>query len=198
MKAGNIIIEALVVGAGTFIFLILLFYFIFEVDASALEEFSEYMEWSTYGWLFVFPILGIITVLGIITEHLSFVLFWFWENSLRKSIQPIGSDPDALRNNKFFYELRAYLFTSQNAVELAQVQNFLRTKIRIMRGWCLNSILMLAILIYRELSLDTFEPLIVPGIIVVGLVFMGSLFSWYMLVIHELKWLEGFNETLLR
>ncbi len=198
MKSGNIFIESLIVGGGTFIFLVLLFYFIFEIDSSSLEEFSDYMEWRTYGWLFVIPTVGVLSILGIITEHLSFVLFWFWENSLRKSIQPIGSEPGMPRNTKFFYELRAYLFTSDNAFELARVQNFLRSKIRITRGWCLNALLILSILIYRELSLDTFEPLIVPSIIIVGLIFMGTLFSWYMLVIHELKWLEGFNETLLR
>jgi len=198
MKSVSSIIESIIVGGGTLIYFIMMFHFVFEIDADTIEIVVDYLYWDEYGWIFLFPLLSLLVTLGIVMEHFSFALFWFWENNLRKSIQPIGKSPDAPLTNNFFYELRSYLFTSSNAQELAKVQNFLRSKIRIVRGSCINALLIFMLLIYREMSIDVFEPLIVPGIIISGLIFMGTLFSWYMLVIHELKWMEGFNETLLR
>jgi len=130
----------LVVGTGSFLFLFLLFYLVFEVDANSLENVAEFLQWNVYGWVMLAPSVGCICILGIITEHLSFVVFWPWENLLRRSIQPMGAMEGQPLSKSFFYELRAYLFTSQDAAELARMYHYIRVKINLARGTAVNTL----------------------------------------------------------
>lgn len=198
MKSGFVFLESLVVGTGTFLFLVLCMYLVFGVDATALEEVSEFLYWDMYGWMLLAPLVGVICILGIITEHLSFAVFWPWENLLRRSIQPLGASEDQPLSKTFFYELRAYLFTSQEASELARMYHYLRAKINIARGSSINALCIFALLIYQEINLEGFHPLLMPGILLSGLIFIGGLFTWYLLVTHELRWIERYNEILLK
>ncbi len=198
MKSGFVFLESLVVGTGTFLFLVLLLYMVFEIDAFALEGVSEFMSWDMYGWILLPPLVGFICILGIITEHLSFVVFWPWENLLRRSIQPMGATEDQPPSKTFFYELRAYMFTSTDAAELARMYHYLRVKINIARGSALNALFIFGLLTYTEMQIEGFHPLLMPGILLSGLIFLGGLFTWYLLVTHELRWVERYNEILLK
>lgn len=198
MKSGFVFLESLLVGTGTFLFLVLLLHMIFGIDSMALEQVTDFLYWDVYGWIMFIPLIGVICMLGIITEHLSFAIFWPWENLLRRAIQPIGANKDQPLNKTFFYELRAYLFTSRDAAELARMYHYIRIKINIARGSTVNALFIFALLIHQEINLEGFHPLIMPGIILSGLFFLGGLFTWYLLVTHELRWIERYNEILLK
>lgn len=198
MKSNHLFLESLIIGSGTVLFLILALFVVFEFDSSYVDQIEYYLYWSDTGWLFLFPLLGWIVISGLIMESFSYLVFYFWERGLHKTIQPIALPENAPPNKAYYFELRNYLFSNGKASDLVNEYQRLQSKIRISRSWVMNALLITLILILRESRAEVFEPYTVPGILIAGLILVGALFAWFTAVGEEIRLLEKYNETLLQ
>jgi len=91
-----------------------------------------------------------------------------------------------------YEKVRNELYTSPNAQNLVHEFEFRRSKVRICRGWYLNSLLIIvAILAGFEtgrISLST----TIFCCVAFALVAAGAFLSWYTATITELQWMRSF------
>lgn len=198
------LIELLVLGTGLAITAILAVFTIFGANIELLENPDPYLYIIQDG----LPILlvmspGVFCALGVIIDQIAYVLFWPWENSFRKSIQPLSAlEPKKGKKtkltNKYYFQVRNYIFSHQDYRALAANISENRFKIRIARGWALNALLVNGLLISREVNMLAFDPFLFPFIAILTLVTLGCIWAWQNYMSKEIRWYETFNEGLLR
>ena len=198
MKSSQLLIEPLVIGSGATTVGILVGIIVFGVDPQYVEYHPLAGILISNPALLFLLLLGFVYVSGIIMEALSSLIFRGWENSLRKGIQPMGMPKEQKRSIQYFDQLKLFMHTQEASMGLVQYFHANRSRIRISRAWILNSFLIALLLIYKDGTLDEFHPLLIPGILMMGLTLLGSMVTWYVSVSNEVDWMRKFDENLLR
>ncbi|NJN87539.1 MAG: hypothetical protein HC881_16045 [Leptolyngbyaceae cyanobacterium SL_7_1] len=172
MSTTELFVELIIIGMGAAIWLFLLIASIFGVawvDADKLLSLPA-----------LIPLLSVIYVLGIVIDRVADTLFErVWGRRLLRNYY---------ENQDRFHEDRRILYLQGE--RLANLLEYGRSRLRICRGWVLNSVLIL-------LSLNLFtwtsiaEPLrvqvaIVGSLFCLGLIY-GTWFSWYKLTLNDFR-----------
>jgi hypothetical protein len=183
MSITTLYAELIVVGSGTMIFIVLLFYSLLGSPLwfGRLKELS-----SLESVIFSIPVLSVIYLLGIVIANVSHLLLEPLEEWLRTK---------RLGTEKKYEDIRIILYISPNMKDLVEEFEFRRSKVRICRGWFVNSIL---IIIALKTYLGTDKPsnsMAWFWIITVGLLMVGAGVSWWTATTTELKWFESFAKT---
>jgi hypothetical protein len=176
--------ELVVVGTGALIFVLLLFYSFF----GDVSWFSRLKASRLVDAVALIPVLSVIYLLGIVIANLSHLLFQCWENSLQtQGLKKCGKE---------YAKIRGALYIDPKAKDLVVDFEFRRSKVRICRGWFLNSFFIIIALAVCALKhrLDTFVALF--WILGTGLLMFGTLVSWWTATTTELAWLSEYAEKL--
>jgi hypothetical protein len=161
-------------------FIVLFFYSLFG-DASWFSKPGGLS--SVESVVSLIPVLSVFYLLGIIITNLGHLFFKKWEDRLHK---------EKLSDLKREYEdVRTDLFTSADK-ELIEQFEFRRSKIRICRGWFINSILILIALLIYPWTGKIPEAIVWFWIIIVWLLMIGIRVSWLNATDTELKWLKSY------
>ena len=179
MNITTLYAELVVVGTGAAFFVLLLFYSLFG-NVSWIDKLKSLNA------IHLIPALSIIYLLGIIIANVSYKVFEKLEKRLRIQIL---KEFDAQ-----YEEIRNLLYTSDNTKDLVEEFEFRRSKVRICRGWVINSILIIFALLSCLLIGKIPCPVAWFWIITVGLVLIGSRLSWKTATITELEWFRTFAE----
>jgi hypothetical protein len=180
MNTTTLYAEIIVVGSGTTMFIVLFFYSLFGKTSwfSNLGGLS-----SVESIVSLIPVLSVFYLLGIIITNLGHLFFKTWEDGLRK---------EKLSDLKREYEdVRTDLFTSSDK-DLIEQFEFRRSKIRICRGWFINSILILVTLLISPWTGKIPEAIVWFWVIIVWLLMNGIRVSWLNATNTELAWLRSF------
>lgn len=174
--------ELIVVGSGAAFFIVLLFYSLFG-DSSWLSKVGGLS--SIGSAVSLIPVLSVIYLLGIIMNNAGYLLSTRIEERLRKRWLTQNTDYNKIRNA---------LYTSASAKDMIKDFEFRRSKIRICRGWFVNSILLIV-------ALSTFlwtgkipSSLVYFWIIIAILLMLSVVMSWYVAIGAEIDWLNSFND----
>lgn len=180
MKTTNLFVELVVVGTGAALFVALLFYTFFGdhlLFGQALSSLAKPDDLAS-----IIPVLSFIYVLGIVTDKIAYRIFKGKEDSLRKKI--FGDDG--------YYKKRHSLYTSENTTQAIEAFEYGRSKVRICRGWTVNSVLLILALICFMIFRHGFDSMIVVGIAALGLLAYLTNWSWKVATDVEHRWLEPF------
>lgn len=190
MSITTLYAELVVVGTGALLF-ILLFFHAFIGDWSWFAKLKG-LESST-SLVILIPALSIVYLLGILIANLTHLLFRPWEEHLR-------SDPNSLgpEHKQEYERIRNEFFTTSETIALVHEFEFRRSKVRICRGWFLNSILIALALLACLCANKVSAPLAWFGIIGCTLLAVGSVVSWKTATQTELEWLKSYAEKLAR
>ena len=183
MSITTLYAELVVVGTGALLFIVLFAYAFFG-DLSFVTKFPANALGAT---IVLFPILSVIYLLGIIIANVSHLLFRGFETDLqRKALEKEG------RERGEYEKVRNELYTSRDAQNLVHDFEFRRSKVRICRGWYLNSLLIIVAILACfgtgriHLSTTIFCS------IAFALLAAGAFLSWYTATITELQWMKSF------
>lgn len=178
--------ELVVVGTGALIFILLFFYSFFG-DLSWFSRFGQ--KDSLLGnALILIPALSVIYLLGIVIANLSHLLFLCWENSLQtKGLKKCGKE---------YGKIRGALYTDLKAKDLVADFEFRRSKIRICRGWFLNSFFIIIALAVCVVTHKLSNLVALFWILGAGLLMFGAVVSWWTATTTELAWLSEYAEKL--
>jgi hypothetical protein len=180
MNTTTLYAELIVVGSGTTIFVVLFFYSLFG-DASWFSKLGGLS--SIESVVSLIPVLSIFYLFGIIITNVGHLLFKTWEERLRK---------EKLRKLKREYdEVRTILYTSADK-DLIEQFEFRRSKIRICRGWFINSVLLLIALLTNLWTGKIPDAMVWFWSILVGLLTIGIRVSWLNATNTELEWLTSY------
>ncbi len=139
----------------------------------------------------IIPVLSLIYVLGIVVDKLAYRSFKNTEDHLRSSMFKVESaEPDKLKG---YYDARHHLYTSPNTTAVIEAFEFGRSKIRICRGWTVNSVLIILALIFFMIIRHGWDSRISVGIIAFGLLAWGARWSWSVATAVEFNWLNRFH-----
>jgi len=179
--------ELVVVGSGVVIFILLLFYSLF----GNASWFTKLQSLTSIGSAIYFiPVLSVIYLLGIVIANVSHLLFERREKQLRS---------ETLKNFDAEYEkIRNDLYTLANTKDLVEEFEFRRSKVRICRGWFVNSILIIFSLSACLLAGKIPCSVAWFWIITVGLLAVGSRVSWRVATETELQWFRSLAEQQAR
>jgi hypothetical protein len=192
MNTTTLYAELIVVGSGAAIFIVLLFYSLF----------GDYSWFSKLGGLTsignvvpLIPVLSVLYLLGIVISNVAYLLFKSREKRLRdKELSEIKCEHEEIRKEKLsdiYEEIRNTLYTSSHK-DLIDEFEFRRSKIRICRGWFINSILIIiALTTYLSTGKIPYSA-VWFWIITVGLLMIGTRVSWWTATDTELKWLKSY------
>ena len=177
MSITTLYAELVVVGTGGLLFVVLFSYAFF--DLSWALKFPGNALGAT---IVLIPILSVIYLLGIIISNVSHLIFTRFEVYLQKD-----------RLADLSYErVRNELYTSRDAQNLVHDFEFRRSKVRICRGWYLNSLLIIVALLAcygtQKITLGT----TIFSCVGFGLLAAGAFLSWYTASTTELQWLKSF------
>ena len=186
MNTTTLYAELIVVGSGTTIFIVLFFYSLVG-DASWFSKLGGLS--SIESVVSLIPILSVIYLLGIINTNVGHLLFKRWEERLRK--EKLG------KLKREYEEVRTNLFTSADK-ELMEQFEFRRSKIRICRGWFINSILILIALLSYLWTGKMPEAIVWFSTVVVWLLMIGICVSWFNATNSELEWLKSYAKQKTR
>lgn len=181
MSTTTLYAELIVVGSGAAIFILLLFYSVIG-NSSWLTKIGEL---TPIGSAFsLIPVLSVIYLLGIVVSGMGYWLFESLETRLReKKLSCI---------NRKYNEIRNALYTTSEGKNLIEAFEFRRSKIRICRGWFINSFLIIAALFYCCVWTGTIpSPIVCFLMITVGLLMIGTRVVWRIATENELGWLES-------
>ena len=131
MNTTTLYAELIVVGSGATIFIVLLFYSLFG-DSSWFSKFGGLTSIGSV--VSLIPVLSVFYLLGIVISNVAYLLF--------KSREKRLSDEKLSRIKHEYEEIRNTLYTSTHK-DLIDEFEFRRSKIRICRGWFINSILII-------------------------------------------------------
>ena len=180
MTTTTLYAEILVVGSGTALFIVLLFYSLFgNVSwASKLGGLS-----SIESVVSLVPVLSVFYLLGIVVINVAHLLFEKVEEERRKK---------ALSDTEKSYEtIRNDLYTSSHK-ELIEDFEFRRSKVRICRGWFVNGHLIIIALLTCLWTGQMPATMVWFWILTVGLLMMGTRVSWWTATDTELQWLKAY------
>ena len=181
MSITTLYAELVVVGTGALLFIALAFY-AFSGDLSWVTKFPTSALSAT---IILIPILSVIYLLGIIISNVSFRMFARFELYLQKHWL---ADLD-------YEQVRNELYTSRDAQNLVHDFEFRRSKVRICRGWYLDSLLIIvALLACYGTNRITLSSTIF-SCVGFGLLAAGAFLSWYTATITELQWMKSFAKA---
>lgn len=191
MSITTLYAELVVVGNGALLF-ILLFFHAFVGDWSWFAKLKG-LESST-SLVILIPALSLVYLLGIIITNLSHLVFLSWEEDLRtKMVEDLG-----LQDKEEFERIRNELYTSPDTKDLIEDFEFRRSKVRICRGWYLNSIFVALALIACLRAENISRRVAWFGILACGLLVLGTLVSWRVATKTELDWFKSYAKKLLQ
>jgi hypothetical protein len=180
MNTTTLYAELIVVGSGTAIFIVLFFYSLLG-DAS---WFSKLGDLSSIGSVVsLIPVLSFFYLLGIVITNMGHLLFKSWGKRLRKE--------KLYKLKREYEEVRTILYTSADK-DLIEQFEFRRSKIRICRGWFINSILLIIALFTNLWTGKIPDAIAWFWIIIVGLLMIGIRVSWLNATNTELEWLTSY------
>lgn len=186
MKTTNLFVELVVVGTGAALFLVLLLFTFFGDQPWLYQGISKSDDVAS-----IIPVLSLIYVLGIIVDKVAYRLFKNSEDHLRRNKFRVEStEPDKLKG---YYDARHQLFTSPNTTAAIEAFEFGRSKIRICRGWTVNSVLIILALICFMIFRRGWDSRIFVGIVAFALLAWGARWSWGVATAVEFNWLSRFH-----
>lgn len=161
MSTTNLFVELLVVGVGAFFWVLLI---ILGISAEPFDSIKELIKVE----LFI-PLLSIIYVLGIVVDRVADSIFdKLWGIKIRNSIFPDRND---------YYRARSIIFSS--AESISDLLEYNRSRLRICRGWSLNSVMIIVSLnIYALLVPLSYYKQTILGSIMFLLLAIGSWYAW--------------------
>ncbi len=89
--------------------------------------------------------------------------------------------------------MQGHLYTSSNSTAAIEAFEFGRSKIRICRGWTVNSVLIILALIGFMIFRRGWDSRFSVGIIAFGLLAWGARWSWGVAAAVEFNWLNRFH-----
>jgi hypothetical protein len=193
MNTTTLYAELIVVGSGATIFIVLLFYSLFG-DSSWFGKLGGLT--SIGNVVSLIPVLSVFYLLGIVISNVAYLLFKSREEKLRnEKFSDIKREYEEIRKKELsdiYEEIRNTLYTSAHK-DLIDEFEFRRSKIRICRGWFINSILIIiALTTYLGTGKMVSYPMVWFWIITVGLLMIGTRVSWWTATDTELKWLYSY------
>ena len=198
MNTTTLYAELIVVGSGATLFIVLLVYSLF----GDLSWFSKLGGLTSIGSVVsLIPVLSVFYLLGIVISNVAYLLFKSREKKLHhKKLSKIQHEYERIREEKIsdvYEDIRTTLYTSGHT-ELIHEFEFRRSKIRICRGWFINSFLIIfALLTYLFTNKIPYPSMVWFWIITVGLLSVGTRLSWETATDTELDWLESYAKQKL-
>lgn len=183
MKTTNLFVELVVVGTGAALSIVLFFYTFFGDRLLSDQKLS--VTSSPGDLASIIPVLSVIYVLGIVVDKIAYRIFKATEDQLRLNKFGCGEEG--------YYERRHHLYTSANTAHAIEVLEYGRSKIRICRGWTVNSVLLIVALICYMVFRNGFDVLVLVGIISLGLLAWLTQWSWKVATKVEHRFLERFQ-----
>ncbi|OLD24314.1 MAG: hypothetical protein AUJ04_09330 [Acidobacteria bacterium 13_1_40CM_3_55_6] len=192
MNTTTLYAELIIVGSGATLFIVLLFHSLFG-DSS---WFSKLGGLSSIGSVVsLIPVLSVFYLLGIVISNVAYLLFKSREKRLRdEKLVDIKDKYEGIRKEKLtnvYEEIRTRLYTSPHK-DLIDEFEFRRSKIRICRGWFINSILVIIALTTYLFTGKIPYSMVWFWIITVGLLVIGTRVSWRTATDTELEWLNSY------
>ncbi len=185
MSTTNLFVELLIVGIGAFAWVLLI---ILGVSSIPLPSIINLIEIE----LFI-PLLSVIYVLGIVVDRLADTIFdKYWGIQIRESIFP---------DKTHYYRARSLIFSSSESI--SDLLEYNRSRLRICRGWSLNSVMIiLALNLYALLVPATNNLLTILGTVLFSLFAIGSWYAWrnilkkeYSKTKHQSELIEASNNS---
>jgi hypothetical protein len=173
MSTTNLFVELIVIGVGALAWIILLVLSLFGWDWIPTEK--------VFSTVALVPLLSLIYVLGIVSDRIADSLFeYWWNDNLRKGRFPEIVDYHAAR--------RQILTRSERLSELLE---YGRSRLRICRGWTLNSVLIavaLNLFIWMRLATSPLAfSLSLFGTVAVLLFAIAPWYTWRKLTVTEYR-----------
>lgn len=161
MSTTNLFVELLVVGVGAFFWVLLI---VLGISVEPFESIEELIKVE----LFI-PLLSIIYVLGIVIDRVADSIFdKLWGIKIRNSIFPDRNE---------YYRARSIIFSSSESI--SELLEYNRSRLRICRGWSLNSVMIIVSLnIYALLVPSSCYKQTILGSIMFLLLAIGSWYAW--------------------
>lgn len=173
MGTTNLVVELVVIGTGALFWVVFAILTVFGYEWVTLDRLLALMEAPA-----LIPTLSIIYILGVVTDRLADGLFHHWDHSIRGKFFPKPED---------YHSARALLYRKSQA--LTELFEYGRSRVRVCRGWAINSVLLTVMLnLFIWTRLPTESPnlrLSAFGSTALILVAVGSLSAWYGLVRNE-------------
>ena len=186
MKTTNLFVELVVVGTGAALFVVLLLFTFFGDQPWLYQSLSKSDDVAS-----IIPVLSLIYVLGIIVDKMAYQVFKPTEDDLR--CNAFDSESMESAKPKGYYDARHRLYTSPNTTAAIEAFEFGRSKIRICRGWAVNSVFIILALICFMVFRRGWDSRIFVGIIAFGLLAWGARWSWGIATAVEFIWLKRFH-----
>ena len=164
MSTTHLFVELLVVGVGAFAWVLLFILGFVDKDLEVIYSLVN-VAWFV-------PLVSIVYVLGIVIDRIADGLFEkFWGNNIRDRV---------FADKNSYYKARSAIFFSSESI--AELLEYNRSRLRICRGWALNSIMLIvAVNLYATLrSIPYAEQIVMvlTGSVLFLMVACGSWFSW--------------------
>lgn len=161
MSTTNLFVELIVVGVGAFLWVLLI---VLGVSLEPISSIKDLLKLE----LFI-PLLSLIYVLGIVVDRVADTIFdHFWGKKIRNSIFPDRNE---------YYKARSMIFSSSDSI--SELLEYNRSRLRICRGWSLNSVMIIGSLnFYALLVPATSSKLTILGSIIFLLLAAGSWYAW--------------------
>lgn len=194
MNTTTLYAELIVVGSGATLFIVLLFHSLFG-DSSWLSKLGGLSSIGSV--VSLVPVLSVFYLLGIVISNVAYLLFKNREKKLRhekfSKIKHEGKPMSHEKISTVYEEIRNTLYISTHK-DLIDEFEFRRSKIRICRGWFLNSILIIVALTTYLFTGKIPTPIVWFWIVTVGLLVIGTFVSWGTATETELDWLSSYGK----
>lgn len=142
MNTTALFVELIVIGAGAAIWLIILLVSVFGYTWIPWKE--------TTAFVALIPVLSVVYVLGIVVDYLAFLLYWKWNERLRRQ---------KFLNNEEYESTKIYVYTYATSNIINRLE-YDRSRIRIVRAWSINCFILginTIIFVWTQLSLIRFS-----------------------------------------
>lgn len=161
MSTTNLFVELLIVGIGAFFWILLIVIGVMNVSIESITLLFEMK--------YFIPLISIIYVLGIVIDRVADSVFdKLWGNKIRDSIFPD-------RNN--YYRARSLIFSSSESI--SDLLEYNRSRLRICRGWTLNSVMMISSLnLYAFRKVSPSDEIVLLSSVVLLLFSVGAWYAW--------------------
>lgn len=176
MNTTNLFVELLVIGLGPLAALALVVWVVLGADAVTAAEVFGFT--SSLG--FVIPALGVMYVLGIVTDRVADRLFGIWANRIRRRY--FASDAG-------YHDARRTILV--HAEPMYGLRQYGRSRMRIVRGWAFNAALLVVPfnLWAARSGTGAGVQLVLNGAL--AALFVGAAWSWKALAHSEYRKIRG-------
>ncbi|WP_373527795.1 hypothetical protein [Nostoc sp.] len=166
MNTTALFVELIVIGAGAAIWLIILLLSVFGYTWIPWKE--------TTAFVALIPVLSVVYVLGIVVDYLAFLLYWKWNERLRRQ---------KFLNNEEYESTRIYVYTYATSNIINRLE-YDRSRIRIVRAWSINCFILginTIIFVWTQLSLIRFSlrlNISIFSALAFGIGVVSTLYAW--------------------